>query len=94
MGLPGSLAGKMIGMAYSSRLIYDLDRRRSLRRAYLETLPSSQRQTLLDEDAAKEKMVKLEAIIEVSQGLDNGSVPSKYIKNFDVLGETLVQKKQ
>ena len=38
-------------------------------------------------------MVKLEAIIEVSQGLDNGSVPSKYIKNFDVLGETLIQKK-
>ena len=33
-------------------------------------------------------MIKFEAFIEVSEGLDNGSVASKHIKYVDVLGET------
>lgn len=31
-------------------------------------------------------MVELEAIIKVSQSLDNGSISSRYIDKFDVMG--------
>ena len=83
LGLPGCLAGKMTGMKYQTRLLYDLNDRRNQRQADLISLNEAERQILEEQDAAQNSMVKLDAILLVSKDVEKGLIPYAYLHKLD-----------